>query len=200
MLRLGGESSSRDLGEGQFDRLKNLMLSGFLCGILWEFWNYWARSKWHYTVPIMEHLKIFEMPVLGYASGFRPSRSECFTMYVFARIAVRNIGLLPRATYRLWAKDRVVISKAGALIDPLWPPSSRERSSCGSRAWKKPVRRFSRPAPRRCAAGAYRMTALPDTADGLLKQRRSVLRVRMESGKSLLTFKGPVSTGTREGA
>jgi adenylate cyclase, class 2 len=33
---------------------------------------------------------------------------------------------------------------------------------------------------------------LLDTADGLLKQRRSVLRVRMESGKSLLTFKGPV--------
>src|SRR5262245_55283864 len=33
---------------------------------------------------------------------------------------------------------------------------------------------------------------LLDNADGLLKQRRSVLRVRMESGKSLLTFKGPV--------
>jgi hypothetical protein len=98
-LRLGGESLARDFREGQFDRLKNLMLSGFLCGILWEFWNYWARSKWHYTVPILEHLKIFEMPVLGYF-GFSAFALECFTMYVFARIAARNIGLLPRATCR----------------------------------------------------------------------------------------------------
>jgi adenylate cyclase class 2 len=33
---------------------------------------------------------------------------------------------------------------------------------------------------------------LLDTADESLRQRRCVLRVRMESGKSLLTFKGPV--------
>ena len=33
---------------------------------------------------------------------------------------------------------------------------------------------------------------LLDTADDLLRRRRSVLRVRMESGKSFLTFKGPV--------
>jgi len=33
---------------------------------------------------------------------------------------------------------------------------------------------------------------LLDTADEMLHRRRCVLRVRMESGKSLLTFKGPV--------
>ncbi len=33
---------------------------------------------------------------------------------------------------------------------------------------------------------------LLDTADDALRLRRCVLRVRMESGKSLLTFKGPV--------
>jgi adenylate cyclase, class 2 len=33
---------------------------------------------------------------------------------------------------------------------------------------------------------------LLDTADEMLRRRRSVLRVRLESGKSLLTFKGPV--------
>jgi adenylate cyclase class 2 len=32
---------------------------------------------------------------------------------------------------------------------------------------------------------------LLDTTDGLLQRRRSLLRVRMECGKSLLTFKGP---------
>ena len=33
---------------------------------------------------------------------------------------------------------------------------------------------------------------LLDTPDDLLHQRRSVLRIRMESGRSFLTFKGPV--------
>ena len=33
---------------------------------------------------------------------------------------------------------------------------------------------------------------LLDTSDDLLKRRRSALRVRMESGRSFLTFKGPV--------
>ena len=60
------------------------MLSGFLCGVLWEFWNYWSRAKWHYTVPIMENLKIFEMPLPGYF-GFPAFALECFTMYVFTR-------------------------------------------------------------------------------------------------------------------
>ena len=83
--RLGGESLAGDLVEGRHARVKNLVLSGFLCGILWEFWNYWARAKWHYTVPIMEKLKIFEMPVPGYL-GFPAFALECFTMYVFARI------------------------------------------------------------------------------------------------------------------
>ena len=49
------------------------------------------------------------------------------------------------------------------------------------------------------ATGATRVRArrlqedcLLDTADDLLWRRRCVLRVRMESGKSLLTFKGPI--------
>ncbi len=62
----------------------NLSTSGLICGVLWEFWNYWARSKWHYAVPIMEHVKIFEMPVPGYL-GFPPFALECFTMYIFVR-------------------------------------------------------------------------------------------------------------------
>lgn len=37
---------------------------------------------------------------------------------------------------------------------------------------------------------------LLDTADEMLRHRRSALRVRMESGKSLLTLKGPVQPST----
>ena len=93
--RLGAESLIADLADGRRDRLINLTLSGLLCGGLWEFWNYWSRAKWHYTVPIMEHLKIFEMPVPGYF-GFPAFALECFTMYVFVRVVwLRLTGSAP---------------------------------------------------------------------------------------------------------
>src|SRR5262245_63119436 len=82
--RLGAESLSADLRAGRYDRIINLSLGGVLCGALWEFWNYWAGGKWHYTVPILERWKIFEMPLPGYF-GFPPFALECFTMYVFVR-------------------------------------------------------------------------------------------------------------------
>ena len=91
-LKLGGESLLADLRARNPNRLINLAVSGVLCGVLWEFWNYWARAKWHYTVPIMEHLKVFEMPVPGYL-GFPAFAFECFTMYVFLRtMATRHLG------------------------------------------------------------------------------------------------------------
>jgi hypothetical protein len=80
----GEESLLLDWQNGQFNRTKNLMLSGFLCGGLWELWNYWAHAKWLYSVPILENLKIFEMPLPGYL-GFPAFALECFTMYVFVR-------------------------------------------------------------------------------------------------------------------
>jgi hypothetical protein len=82
--RIGAESLYLDLRAGDANRIVNLLLSGFLCGVLWEFWNFWAHTKWHYTVPIMERWKIFEMPVPGYF-GFPAFALECFTMYVFVR-------------------------------------------------------------------------------------------------------------------
>jgi hypothetical protein len=89
--RLGSESLWHDWRAGRPDRLINLALSGVLCGVLWEFWNYWSRAKWHYTVPMMEKLKIFEMPLPGYF-GFPAFALECFTMYVFVRRAVTRGG------------------------------------------------------------------------------------------------------------
>jgi hypothetical protein len=89
--RLGEESLIKDLVVRRDpNRLVNLMLSGVLCGVLWEFWNYWSRAKWVYTVPLMERLKIFEMPVPGYL-GFPAFALECFTMYIFLRIVVLGV-------------------------------------------------------------------------------------------------------------
>jgi hypothetical protein len=80
----GDESLIADIRRGSYQRLTNLLVAGFICGGLWEFWNFWARAKWIYTVPILGDIKIFEMPVLGYF-GFPPFALECFTMYVFVR-------------------------------------------------------------------------------------------------------------------
>jgi hypothetical protein len=86
--RLGVERLTRE-------RIINLAWSGLLCGVLWEFWNFWSRAKWHYTVPIMEHLKIFEMPVPGYL-GFPAFAFECCTMYVFVRALIWRVYAGPR--------------------------------------------------------------------------------------------------------
>jgi hypothetical protein len=56
-----------------------LLLAGLVCGGLWEFWNFWAYTKWLYTVPFFENLKWFEMPPLGFL-GFPPFAVECYVL------------------------------------------------------------------------------------------------------------------------
>lgn len=72
-----------DFAAGRRSRFYSLLISGFVCGWLWEFWNYWAAAKWHYIFPMFQDLKIFEMPAPGYL-GFLPFAVECFVMYVTA--------------------------------------------------------------------------------------------------------------------
>jgi hypothetical protein len=81
--RLGLPSFIGDLSEGFRRRLYGFLGAGFICGWLWEFWNYWAPAKWRYTFPMFQNMKIFEMPAPGYL-GFLPFALECFTMYVTA--------------------------------------------------------------------------------------------------------------------
>ena len=93
---LGAESFRGDLGAGHFDRLKNLLISGLACGLLWECWNYWARTKWVYTVPVPPDIKLFEMPLAGYL-GFPAFAVECFVLYVFVRQCVWRGSWRPTA-------------------------------------------------------------------------------------------------------
>ncbi|HLG15848.1 MAG TPA: hypothetical protein VJH03_15285 [Blastocatellia bacterium] len=79
-----------DIASGNYKRLVALLASGALCGVLWEFWNYWAVSKWTYTVPYLGSVKLFEMPVLGFL-GFPPFAVECWVMYIFVRGSVLGI-------------------------------------------------------------------------------------------------------------
>jgi hypothetical protein len=78
--RRGLPSWLGDLAQGDASRLLALLGSGVICGVLWELWNYWAATRWTYTVPYLGGVKIFEMPVLGYL-GFPPFALEAYAMY-----------------------------------------------------------------------------------------------------------------------
>jgi hypothetical protein len=80
----GAESIRGDLASRHGGRLVNLLFGGLACGLIWECWNYWARTKWIYSVPVPPDIKLFEMPLAGYL-GFPPFAVECFVMYVFVR-------------------------------------------------------------------------------------------------------------------
>ncbi len=80
--RRGGWSLLRDWEKGSAARLLALCASGLICGLLWEFWNYWAATKWIYTVPLPLGPKLFEMPLGGYL-GFIPFAVECHVIYAF---------------------------------------------------------------------------------------------------------------------
>ncbi len=60
----------------------SIYVGATVCGFLWEFWNFWAIPQWHYTIPFVDFLKVFEMPVLGYL-GYGPFGLELFAMYHF---------------------------------------------------------------------------------------------------------------------
>jgi len=81
--RAGLPSFIEDFSEGIRGRLYSFLLAGWVCGWLGEFWNYWAATKWEYTMPMFKNLKIFAMPAPAYL-GFFPFAVECYCAYVFA--------------------------------------------------------------------------------------------------------------------
>ena len=65
--------------------VRRWLAAGIVCGILWEFWNYWALAKWRYVgVPVFPSVRLFEMPLAGYL-GFPPFALEVFAMYHLVR-------------------------------------------------------------------------------------------------------------------
>jgi hypothetical protein len=88
--RFGIRSLSLDIFSKERRRVWSLMLGGLLCGLMWEFWNFWAGSKWIYTVPFFGKWKLYEMPVLGFL-GFLPFALECWILYHLLKAIQRRI-------------------------------------------------------------------------------------------------------------
>ena len=69
-----------DLERGEWGRIGRLAISGAVIGLIWETFNFWARAKWIYTVPGLENLKLYEMPLVGFI-GFPFFALEAWAMY-----------------------------------------------------------------------------------------------------------------------
>ncbi|MCK4667301.1 hypothetical protein KAU33_11155 [Candidatus Dependentiae bacterium] len=77
---LGAPNWLTPFENGKPGRFISLIISGVICGFLWEFWNYWTITKWYYDIPYPVMFKIFEMPILGFF-GFIPFALEYYAMY-----------------------------------------------------------------------------------------------------------------------
>ena len=78
--RLNIDSLLADMEKRYGNRILSWLLAGLAAGVLWESLNFWAGSRWEYTIPYLNFGKIFQMPVFGYG-GFLPFALEVFTMY-----------------------------------------------------------------------------------------------------------------------
>jgi len=159
----------RDLEQGEAGPFLRALLAGLVCGGLWELWNYWARTKWIYTVPGFEEMKLFEMPVLGFL-GFPPFSVECLVLLRFlgavgdrssprgrarARLAAAVLG--PAAVVGMFASiDRVTVDSLYAPTAALsvLPAGDRSRmASAGLRSPELVLRRLGSEAGRAEWAG-----------------------------------------------
>lgn len=86
----GRPSLIADWRAGRWGRTLCLMLGGLSCGLLWEFWNYWAVAKWSYHLPFLaswSRFHYFAMPLPGLAGylGFGP---EIWVMWQFSLLLI----------------------------------------------------------------------------------------------------------------
>ena len=93
--RLGRPSMFRDWHAGWYGRSLAAMAGGLACGLLWEFWNYWALTKWTYHLPFLgawgNRFHYFEMPLPGLI-GFPPFGLECWVIWQTIRIPLDGLA------------------------------------------------------------------------------------------------------------
>jgi hypothetical protein len=107
--RWSATSLLKDWERGTARKFYLLLTAGLICGVLWEFWNFWAATKWIYTVPFFEELKIFEMPLAGFL-GFPPFAVECYVVYNFISIFRHQRG---------WEEDNYRLNQGERVLSPL---------------------------------------------------------------------------------
>lgn len=77
---LKNETFLVDQERGNWSRIWSWILAGLVAGFFWELWNFWAGSRWEYSLPYLNFWRVFQMPVFGY-TGFMPFALEVFALY-----------------------------------------------------------------------------------------------------------------------
>jgi hypothetical protein len=67
--------------QGDLRRLVVPAAAALICGFFWELWNAHSLARWTYTIPFVQRLHLFEMPLLGYG-GYPPFGLICFLVAV----------------------------------------------------------------------------------------------------------------------
>jgi hypothetical protein len=109
--RFGRPSILTDWFHGRWGRTLALGAGGLLCGFLWEFWNYWAATKWIYHLPFLgqfEEYRYFEMPIPGLI-GFIAFALETWAMWQTSLLLlspfVEGESKPPRTSADQWHHD-----------------------------------------------------------------------------------------------
>jgi hypothetical protein len=97
----GGDSLIRRFAGGERREHLCLLAAGLICGLWWETWNYFALTKWVYTLPVLNFWKVFEMPLLGYL-GFPPFALEAAVMYNFLKVLDERVLTTSRRRRNAW--------------------------------------------------------------------------------------------------
>ncbi len=105
-----------DLERGEAGRCLRLLAGGAAVGLLWELYNSIARSRWIYTVPGLEGLKLFEMPLLGFL-GFPVFALECWS--VFHLLACFGISTPEEGAVAVRLRRKVGTAAAGVAFAAL---------------------------------------------------------------------------------
>src|SRR3989441_10351989 len=119
-----------DVARGEWGRIARLMAGGLFAGALWESFNALARAKWIYTVPFLEHLKLFEMPPLGFL-GFPFFALEVWSLYHPLARRPRAATVVPSVAFALLVlagMDRWTVSSTTPRLADLPAVSAEARS------------------------------------------------------------------------
>ena len=148
------------------------LLAGIVCGLLWEFWNYWALAKWRYVgVPVFPSLRLFEMPLAG-VSGFPAVRARGLCDYHFCgpclgrsplRSGTHSRRLIqpprnhPRRSARPWRRSREALrdeeSRYQTIQDVARPAAKAAKKPAANRRSGLPRELAAVPTPK--PAGRY---------------------------------------------
>src|SRR2546423_7762553 len=150
------------MARGAWGRIARLMTAGLVAGVLWESFNAMARGRWIYTVPFLEHWKIFEMPPAGFI-GFPFSALEGWSRY--HRLAPRTprrvlLGTVVFALLVLVGIDRWTVSSTAPQLADLPGVTNGVQERLRSAGWDDVFRVARTPV----AELAYRANLSPGDA------------------------------------